>query len=476
MRREYELTATNGSFVADLPFQPTTIVILNNTDKSVYLTIGSLLIPSATFYDREVLPTASGIPSNVALPNNSTQFAGFLPTPTDTTKRVTVIFQGTADPFSNRPKYSGGIPTNLRNYREFRMKVGLTEQVWELPFRPDMCFILNNSDAPLYIHEGSGQIPTASYYDLTYPAKSYTMLIPQGGWHYGAFLDTPTEKDCFIIFAFGYADEYKALQEALGEWDWFLPSFFLGYEGGITLEPSAEFMAFLDETIPGGEANFTYDDSGTEFQFCDTSTGVVNDWYWTFGDGNSSILQSPLHVYANPGAYTARLRINGESEHTEPIITGLWNYTKGANPFGQGDWTIGIGSWDGTNGFRTQVGHAVDCRLETTLVLPFATEITNVLLSWVDTQVAGQAGLVTVKTFTLATDVVAHETQFVNWVKGGSPADPFLLNKAFDGSSVEKIFVQVILGNTTNSPTAVLSISLNQIKGNHVNPYASLSC
>jgi hypothetical protein len=102
MRREITLSNLIPTFSIELPFLPTAIIVLNNTDQSVYLAIGGLLPPNATFYDREILPAASGIPSNVALPNNSFQFAGYLPTPTDTTKKVNIIFQGTASPFDNR--------------------------------------------------------------------------------------------------------------------------------------------------------------------------------------------------------------------------------------------------------------------------------------------------------------------------------------------------------------------------------------
>ena len=117
MRRDFILDTTNPTFSVELPFVPSTLIVLNNTDQSVYLSIGSILPPTATFYNRRILPTASGIPSNVALPNNSYQFAGYLPTPTDATTKVVVTFQGTADPFSNRPATpSGGgvFPTPFR--------------------------------------------------------------------------------------------------------------------------------------------------------------------------------------------------------------------------------------------------------------------------------------------------------------------------------------------------------------------------
>ena len=46
-------------------------------------------------------------------------------------------------------------------------------------------------------------------------------------------------------------------------------------------------------------------------QFQDLSTinlGTINDWNWTFGDGNSSTLQNPSNTYSTPGVYIVSLQ------------------------------------------------------------------------------------------------------------------------------------------------------------------------
>jgi gliding motility-associated-like protein len=47
--------------------------------------------------------------------------------------------------------------------------------------------------------------------------------------------------------------------------------------------------------------------------FYDLSTTVANDsiysWQWTFGDGDSSSLQNPTHIYTNPGIYSITLSV-----------------------------------------------------------------------------------------------------------------------------------------------------------------------
>jgi PKD repeat protein len=46
---------------------------------------------------------------------------------------------------------------------------------------------------------------------------------------------------------------------------------------------------------------------GQTVSFTDESTGGASSWSWSFGDGTTSSAQSPTHVYAAPGTYTARL-------------------------------------------------------------------------------------------------------------------------------------------------------------------------
>jgi len=48
------------------------------------------------------------------------------------------------------------------------------------------------------------------------------------------------------------------------------------------------------------------------FQFTDLSTvtnSSISNWYWNFGDGNSSTSQNPVHIYAAPGTYIVKLAV-----------------------------------------------------------------------------------------------------------------------------------------------------------------------
>jgi PKD repeat protein len=43
----------------------------------------------------------------------------------------------------------------------------------------------------------------------------------------------------------------------------------------------------------------------------DRSTGAIASWSWDFGDGGSSSLAEPQHVYAAPGSYAVALTVSG---------------------------------------------------------------------------------------------------------------------------------------------------------------------
>jgi PKD repeat protein len=74
---------------------------------------------------------------------------------------------------------------------------------------------------------------------------------------------------------------------------------------GITMDP------VLDPLPSAPVANFTMVPTGGVFpltvQFTDTSTGQIDSWAWTFGDGGGSTERNPVHTYTAPGTYTIGL-------------------------------------------------------------------------------------------------------------------------------------------------------------------------
>ena len=61
-----------------------------------------------------------------------------------------------------------------------------------------------------------------------------------------------------------------------------------------------------------------------EVSFTDTSSGgLIVDWEWDFGDGTTSELRDPSHVYAVPGTYTVTLETSGPGGASTQTKTDL---------------------------------------------------------------------------------------------------------------------------------------------------------
>ena len=72
--------------------------------------------------------------------------------------------------------------------------------------------------------------------------------------------------------------------------------------------------------------------------FTDTSTGDDLDYYWDFGDGNTSTLKNPTHTYVNAGFFSVILtvtNINGSNQASQPIAVnaaGQWETDENGTP------------------------------------------------------------------------------------------------------------------------------------------------
>ena len=59
------------------------------------------------------------------------------------------------------------------------------------------------------------------------------------------------------------------------------------------------------------EANFSFENQGGGiYAFTDLSTDTVTLWSWDFGDGETSIEQNPVHIYASEGDYEVCLTVS----------------------------------------------------------------------------------------------------------------------------------------------------------------------
>ena len=63
--------------------------------------------------------------------------------------------------------------------------------------------------------------------------------------------------------------------------------------------------------VAGFTATPTTGEAPHAVSFQDTSTGAIADRVWSFGDGKTSKLEDPVHVYTSPGTYTVTLSVIG---------------------------------------------------------------------------------------------------------------------------------------------------------------------
>lgn len=67
----------------------------------------------------------------------------------------------------------------------------------------------------------------------------------------------------------------------------------------------------LGKPTAGFAASATSGVAPMEITFADQSAGAVTSWAWSFGDGSTSSLRHPSHVYRVSGAYTVSLTVTG---------------------------------------------------------------------------------------------------------------------------------------------------------------------
>ncbi len=118
-------------------------------------------------------------------------------------------------------------------------------------------------------------------------------------------------------------------------------------------------------------ANFTSDElilcPGGSVQFEDISINAPIEWYWDFGDGQTSVEENPIHTYDDPGHYDVQLNVTNnfgsDTILAENYIRAV-SYTDSLlfcddfdddeiHPF----WDFGIGTWEEDSGNMKQTSN-----------------------------------------------------------------------------------------------------------------------
>ena len=93
-------------------------------------------------------------------------------------------------------------------------------------------------------------------------------------------------------------------------------------------------LAFDDVVIisyPNIYADYIYYDIcfGDSVCFQDSSfsnNGAINYWVWNFGDGNSSTVQNPCHIFNPAGTYTVTLIVANSGGDTDTVVNSIIVY------------------------------------------------------------------------------------------------------------------------------------------------------
>ena len=162
---------------------------------------------------------------------------------------------------------------------------------------------------------GSDTVTETGYItvSLAVPVASFSANITSGTKPLTVnFTDTssnsPTE--WYWTFGDGYTSSYQNVTHTytgIGTYTVTLTA----YNSAGSNETSASDYITVDTGVAIPEASFTADvlqgSAPLSVQFTDTSENSPTSWLWSFGDGGSSTLENPSHIYATSGTYTVKL-------------------------------------------------------------------------------------------------------------------------------------------------------------------------
>lgn len=103
-----------------------------------------------------------------------------------------------------------------------------------------------------------------------------------------------------------------------------------GVAGNIRSLTISDFSPFTFGSIYSNCPTAAFDTATVNclyFEFADSSTGAILSWYWDFGDGDTSALQNPAHIYLAGGNYTVQLIVGANNSGSICYDTTSMNIT-----------------------------------------------------------------------------------------------------------------------------------------------------
>jgi PKD repeat protein len=201
-----------------------------------------------------------------------------------------------------------------------------------------------DNDSTDFIMDGSWYSSTLvpGYYGSNYRWASggygdvsaeWTFQIPSDGYYqvlawWSSPYETRSPDAPYTIYHSGGSTTVDADQRINGsQWNDLGTYYFSAGVGSVVLTDDASGNPVADavQIIYVGDssnlvASFTASPmrgiSPLDVNFTDQSFGEIEEWFWDFGDGETSTEKNPLHIYQNPGTYSVILTVKNAGQES----------------------------------------------------------------------------------------------------------------------------------------------------------------
>lgn len=200
----------------------------------------------------------------------------------------------------------------IMNYNTLSGAQGICPDEWHIPTDEEWKILEGNADSQFPVGDEEWDNTGWRGEDVGYNLKS------SNGW-----LENGVDLFGFTALPGGYKTEYPTFGEigASGIWWTSENSFARKFEynqtksarsSSVNSQFSYSIRCIKDENTFEPEASFSSSpNSGSApltVSFFDESSKEPENWFWDFGDGNTSTDINPVHTFMNPGNYTVKLQ------------------------------------------------------------------------------------------------------------------------------------------------------------------------
>lgn len=184
-----------------------------------------------------------------------------------------------------------------------------------------------------------------------------------------------TDDRCMYMFTNGQKSRSWTLFNAGGSRASLVTS--LGCQA-LNSPPNANFSADVTSSCTG------------VVKFTDASTNGATSWNWNFGDGTTSTLQSPTHIYTANGTYTVTLTATNQYGSDNQVFTNYININKPAAPSANDVSRCGSGSFSLTTTSTNPIAWLDSAGNKVSSSNPFVTPVlTQTRTYWLQDTVGG---------------------------------------------------------------------------------------